>query len=294
MNEDLTAFWSRADVEDPAFTGDELRRLPATTRRLIESHSLLRQSENLRVVECDACGDGHVEEVEILVEPAGSKPRAYITCPDTGRVSVPMERLQQWSVDLDAVARVVAATLDLGDRIVTIAPSRIWLLGKQQVGARLAEFFLARGTTWSDSFQVLQAAARVQASPAPVVLCPNRLPDAAVWYQGGRTLFSLAEHSYVEEARLVIDASHFEDFHRQIAERVEKPPDPTPVPERATLLKRYLEENRCRVKDVHYWANVAREDLNKWKLGRTHLIPDTSEKAIRIEKLLQRKQKSRL
>jgi len=294
VNEDLTAFWGRADLEDPAFTGDELRRLPAATRRVLESHSLLRQAENLRVIECDACGEDHLEEVEILVEPAGSKPRAYITCPEAGRVSVPMERLQQWSVDLEAIARVVGAALDLGDRIVTIAPSRIWLLGKQRVGARLAEFFLARGTTWSDSVQVLQAASRLQASPAPIVLCPNRLPDAAVWYQGGRTLFSLAEHSHIEEARLVIDASYFEDFHRQIAERMEVPPDPTPIPERPALLKRYVEENRCRIKDVHYCANVAREDLNKWKLGRTHLIPDTSEKAIRIEKLLQRNQKSRI
>lgn len=78
MNEDLTAFWSRADFEDPAFTGDELRRMSATTRHVLASHSLLRQSENLRVVECDACGEGHVEEVEILMEPAGSK-RARIS-----------------------------------------------------------------------------------------------------------------------------------------------------------------------------------------------------------------------
>jgi len=43
---------------------------------------------------------GHFEEVEILTEPAGSKPRAYIGCPEAGRVSVDMERLQQWSLNL--------------------------------------------------------------------------------------------------------------------------------------------------------------------------------------------------
>jgi hypothetical protein len=66
------------------------------------------------------------------------------------------------------------------------------------------------------------------------------------------------------------------------------------VAERPALLKRYCTTNKCLVKDVYYWANVVREDLNKWKLGRLHLIPDTSEKAVRIEKLLQRNQKSRV
>jgi hypothetical protein len=294
VNEDLTQFWIRADLEDPVFTGDELRRLPAAIRRILETRSLVRQSENLRVIECDACGEGHLEEVEILVEPPGSKPRAYITCPEAGRVSVDLQRLQPWVVDLDVVARTVAATLDLRDGVVSIAPGRVWLLGKRRVGERLAEFFLARGTTWPDGGEVLQTASRMQASPAPIILCPNRLPHAAEWHQAGRTLFSLAEHTHLEDARLVIDPRDFEDFHRQIAERVDKPPDPTPVAERRALLKRYCEKNRCRVKDVYYWANVVREDLNKWKLGRLHLIPDTSEKAVRIEKLLQRNQKSRL
>src|SRR5690242_722849 len=108
-------------------------RLPAATRHLLESQSLLRQSENLRVIQCDACGEGHLEEVEILVEPAGSRPRAYVTCPDVGRAFVDMERLQQWSVDLDALVRTVAAALNLRERIISITPGRLWLLGTMRL-----------------------------------------------------------------------------------------------------------------------------------------------------------------
>jgi hypothetical protein len=145
VSDDLTAFWIRADLEDPAFTGDEVRRLPAATRHLLETRSMIRQSENLRAIECDACGDGHLEEVEILTEPVGSRSRAYITCPEAGRVSVEMQRLQQWSVDLEAIARVVATSLELRERIISITPGRVWLLGARKFDERMCDVFLVRG-----------------------------------------------------------------------------------------------------------------------------------------------------
>jgi hypothetical protein len=50
VSDDLTALWIRADQEDPAFTGDEVRRLSAMPRRLLESYSLLRISASLTVM----------------------------------------------------------------------------------------------------------------------------------------------------------------------------------------------------------------------------------------------------
>jgi hypothetical protein len=165
VSNDLTVLWIRADLEDPVFTGDEVKRLPAATRTLLESHSLIRQSENLRVVECDACGDGHAEEVEILTEPVGSKPRAYIACPEAGRVSVDLDRLQQWSVNLDALAGTVAAALDLRDRLISIAQGRVWLLGARKFDEQMRDVFLVRGVTWPDSRHVLGSATRLANIP---------------------------------------------------------------------------------------------------------------------------------
>jgi hypothetical protein len=196
VNDDVTAFWIRADLDDPAFTGDELRRLPAAIRRLLESHALIRQSENLGVIECDACGEGHLEEVEILAEPTGSKPRAYITCPEAGRVSVDMERRQQWAVDLDMVARTVAAALDLRGRIVSIAPGRAWLLGTGQFDQHMRDVFLVRGIDWPDSRQILESAPRLATSPCPLILVPNLLPEDPIWTDGGRILMSMSEFNW--------------------------------------------------------------------------------------------------
>jgi hypothetical protein len=204
VNVDLTAFWIRADLEDPAFTGDEVRRLPTTTRHLLETRSLIRQSENLRVIECDACGDGHLEEVEILTEPAGSRPRGYITCPEAGRVSVEMQRLQQWSVDLNAICRTVAGSLELHDRIISITPGRVWLLGARKFDERMRDVFLVRGIAWPDNRQVLESAARLISSLGPIILCLNQFPDDPTWRDHDRAVFSLAEISWLGEPQMVL------------------------------------------------------------------------------------------
>ena len=151
----------------------------------------------MRVIECDACGEGHLEEVEILTEPTGSKPRAYIPCPEAGRVAVDLERLQQWSVDLDAVARTVATALDLCDRIVSITPGRVWLLGTRKFDEHTRDVFLVRGITWPDTRQILESAARLVNSPCPVILCLNRFPDDPEWQNRERVVFSLAEPSWL-------------------------------------------------------------------------------------------------
>ncbi|MGA2721593.1 MAG: hypothetical protein ABSG79_04185 [Bryobacteraceae bacterium] len=288
MSKPLQLILRRADVRDHVITFDETRGWPAAERDSVFALGMLRAIEDADVVTCTACGDPHLAEIVS----DGAEPRLW--CPAAGMTPISRERLRRWEIDVAHLAAMLATALELVGTPQAVVPTRIWLLGKRRVGERLAEFFLAHGTTWRDSGEVLQSAGRLQASPAPIILCPNRLPDAAEWHQAGRSLFSLAEFVRLEDSRLVIDSNDFEDFHRQIAQRTEKPPAPTPVAERPALLKRYCTTNKCLVKDVYYWANVVREDLNKWKLGRLHLIPDTSEKAVRIEKLLQRNQKSRV
>jgi hypothetical protein len=284
----LQLILQRADVRDHVITFDETRAWPAAERDSIFSLGMLRAIEDAGVVTCTGCGDPHLAEIV----GDGAEPRLW--CPSVGMTPISRERLRRWEIDVAHLAAMLAAALELVGTPQAVVPTRIWLLGKRRVGDRLVEFFSAHGTTWRDGSEVLRSAARLQSSPAPIILCPNRLPDALEWHKAGSSLFSLVEFVRLEDSRLVIDPNDFEDFHRQIAQRVEKPPEPTPVAERPVLLKGYCKTNKCRVKDVYYWANVVREDLNKWKLGRLHLIPDTSEKAVRIEKLLQRNQKSRV
>ena len=288
MNSPLDCVLRRADVRDHAITFAETRAWPPADRDAIFRLGLLRTIEDADVVACNACGDPHLAEV---VAAAGGEPRIY--CPAVGLLPIGGEELRRWEIDFTCLAGLLAGALGLGVAPQVVVPGRIWLLGKRRVGERLAELFLTNGSVWPDGRQVLQAAARLQASPAPIIFCPNRLPADAEWRQAGRALFSLTEHVRLDDSRLVISTGGFEDLHRQFAESVGQPPEPTPVEQRPQVLKGYCAAHGCPLKDVCFWAHVAREDLNKWKLGRPQ-IPDHSEKAIRIERLLQRNQKSRV
>jgi hypothetical protein len=69
---------------------------------------------------------------------------------------------------------------------------------------------------------------------------------------------------------------------------------PTPRTRREDLIEQFRRNNgNCTIKLLCYWANVSREDFNKWKNSSVKkadgrlAIPDTSKKAKRIEKLLQ-------
>jgi hypothetical protein len=284
VNDDLTAFWIRADMEEPAFTGDEVRRLAAATRTLLESHSLIRQSENLRVVECDACGNGHVEEVELLTEPVGSNPRAYITCPEAGRVSVGMQRLQQWSVNLDALAGTVAAGLDLRDRLISIAPSRVWLLGAKKFDEHMRDVFLVRGVTWPDSHHLL-GVTRLANSRCPLLLCVNRLPDDPEWQDHNRVVFSLSEASWLGDQPSALVDRVLAVLREYTGPRGFDPLQPTPVAERPALMAQIKTKYNYRVTDIHQGAKVDRSYLNKWKLGQ---VDDGAEPSRRIETFLRR------
>jgi hypothetical protein len=287
VNEDLTVFWSRADIEDAAFTGDELRRLPTATQRVLETHSFLRQSENLRVVECDACGEGHTEEVEIMVEPAGSKPRAYISCPEVGRVSVDLERLQLWSVDLDAVARTAGAALSLNAKVTSITPGRVWLLGGRQFDHHTRDVFLVRGINWPDNGQVLASASRLATSPCPVILCLNRFPDDASWQDLNRVVFSLAETPWLGGEQPGLADRITDILLEYLGPRRVDPLPPTPPAKRSALMEEIKTRYNYRVKDIYKGADVDRSYLNKWKLGQTD---DTSEASRKIENFLRRHQ----
>lgn len=287
MDSALEQVLKRTNLPSHVIVYDETRRWLAAEREAVFGLGILRQIEDAEYVTCNACGDPHETEVILGM---GTEPRVY--CGEVGLMPIRPERLHQWEVDFDGLARLLGIELHLVGGIQVVTPGRIWLLGRRQAAERTVEFFLVQGIAWPDSVEILRAAPRLQNSPAPIVLCPNRMPQNPEWQQSGRALLSLIELMRFEDGRLVTEFEAFADLHRQIAARVKEPLVPTPVADRARVLKEFCRKDRCQVKDVYYWAYVARADLNKWKLGRPQ-IADHSEKAVRIEKLLQRGQKTR-
>jgi len=190
----VTEFWVRADLEEAAFRGDELRSLGLVTDGRLAIPGIFQRGEDLSEVECDACGDRHIEHVHVIIEPPGSKPRLYIGCKEAGRVWVEPERVEVQRIDLDALAKTISNLLGLGTPRV-IVESRLWRLDTVQLGDRTRDIFLARGAAWQDG-QLLANHARLATSPCPLILVPNLLPDDPIWIAGERVVMSMSEFDW--------------------------------------------------------------------------------------------------
>jgi hypothetical protein len=197
----VTEFWARADLNEAAFRSEELRMFGLGPDGRLATLGLFRRGEDLYEVECDACGDRHIEHVQVLIEPPGSKPRMYIGCKEVGRVRVEPGRLEVWRIDFDNVARLAAEALGLGDAPRNLLEGRIWLLGSRTFGDRARDTFLVRGSCWEDGHQLISENVRLTTSPCPVILVPNQLPDASAWRTNGRVLLSMSEFDWFGDQR---------------------------------------------------------------------------------------------
>jgi hypothetical protein len=229
MDSTLVQVLKRSNLRGQVITYDETRRWPVSEYKVVFQVGILRRIEDAKTVVCTDCGDPHEEEVICHV---GSEPRIH--CPALGLIQVRPERLQRWEVDFESLGRLLAAELKLTADIQTITPGRIWLLGRRTVVDRKAELFLVCGAGWPDNLALLRGATRLQSSPAPIILCPDRLPGEPEWRDAGRSLFRLSEWMRLEDGRLSIDFDGFADLWHQTAGASERPLDPTPVAERRT------------------------------------------------------------
>jgi hypothetical protein len=79
-------------------TPDEVAEWPEGALDALVREGVLQASQPATTVECDACFEGHIEVVEFVEEPPGSAPRAYIACPEFGRVKVSPQRMRRWEI----------------------------------------------------------------------------------------------------------------------------------------------------------------------------------------------------
>lgn len=96
----------RAAAEKPIFTADEVDRWPEGMFAFLESHDLIRETDNASSVVCDACGHDHVEPVVKLPLPDGTGFRGYIVCNIEGRIPVPLRRLRQWMLNVPKLSEM--------------------------------------------------------------------------------------------------------------------------------------------------------------------------------------------
>ena len=104
----LDLLWRMADAAELLLTTDEIAEVPPSVLGSLKKLGLFRQDRAATHVVCDACAEGHVEEVIRVAGPVDSV-RFYIVCPENGRVEVAPGRLLQWSVDYGPVRRAVVS-----------------------------------------------------------------------------------------------------------------------------------------------------------------------------------------
>jgi hypothetical protein len=200
----------RADDRVALYANDEVARWAPGVFEAFVSAGLLRAAANAAAVVCDACAGDHVEEVVFVQSPPGTPLRAYVWCPEAGRVTVPLERLRCWEVDLRCLARLLAEALDTAGGTEEVVTSRVWLLGKATLGGRACDIFFCRGLTWADGGDVVGRAAQLQASVRPVVLVPGDPPDCGIWAGDVPSVLPLTAVASWDGARLLVDRAPME------------------------------------------------------------------------------------
>ena len=186
-------------------TADDVEEWPAGRLERLLKAGFLHEAANARSVVCDACAEGHVEEVQLLESPRGSGFRGYIVCPENGRVHVPLARLRQWEIDLSGLAQALATALPAAGGHEEVVSGRVWLVGKSALGGQSRDVFLVRGAAWSDFRAVVARARRFQEATNPVVLVADTIPSQEIWGEDVPTAFAMQTLARLEGSCLTVD-----------------------------------------------------------------------------------------
>lgn len=135
----------RLGAKSPIFTADEVQFWPTGLLDRLLTDDIIRPADNARSVACTACANDHVEPITYLESPNAGAPRAFIMCPDAGRVSVPFERIKQWGVNRQRLVELghVNSTEISGQQPFGIEARRAHLsLAEQQLDREAYELLL--------------------------------------------------------------------------------------------------------------------------------------------------------
>jgi hypothetical protein len=201
----------RAECDDPCFCFDEIQSWAPDELECLTTLGLVREGDRAQYVACDACGDWHMEEVvwQSSVRDASGM-RAYIPCPVEGAVHVPIERLRQWTVDVGALARELAATMELAGTVDGVLPGRLWNLGHRRLAGRFRDVFLALARSRHDD-GISDAAARHLNASHGILLTLGNLRRMEGWRLPQFTVLDVKRVTALASGGLDVALDYIED-----------------------------------------------------------------------------------
>ena len=212
MSDLLSRLWAGADLKESRFSGDDTAGWEEGVEDRLVDAGLLERIEYAQSVVCNACAEGHAEEVTFIESPSGSLVRAYLLCPEHGRVPIPLDRLSQWRIDFEGLARAVASSLDLAGDVEPLVADRLWRLGSAHLGGRTREVFLGRGLSWPDAAQMIGGSPAFQAARTPLILVPGATPPREIFQDDSLPVVTLSMVAELVGNGVSIDQSRLESF----------------------------------------------------------------------------------
>lgn len=176
MTDPLDFLWPLVDAPNLTLPSHVVTTWPSDVHMRLIGLGFLRAAENADRVLCPEC-HSHIEEV--LAIPGPNRSTLFVVpCPEVHRADVPSRALQQWSVDLAAVAAALARCLSLTGKCTELLPNRLWRLGRTKWQGTSRDVLLARGIHWDDGDSLRSAALR---NRKPILFVPLRRPPDEVW-----------------------------------------------------------------------------------------------------------------
>jgi hypothetical protein len=188
---------SRLTSAEAIIGADEVRQWGRNHWHQMVKLGLLRATTPATALLCQDCE----EQCWCDVGWSADGRRSFLSCPRGYTINVIPDRLRRWLVDSDALAQLLASTLELRGPVEQRGAS-VWSLGRRVLAGRFRDFLLALGDSLEAALQVAAGYA------APVLLVPDNCPGASL---NGLPVFSLHDVSSLESGRLLLDLDYIED-----------------------------------------------------------------------------------
>ena len=228
-------FWVRCEHAEPLFSADEMQWTPQEEFERFRARGFLREAAMATRAVCDACDDGHAEEVVWIRNAQTGLLAPFLPCPEVGGAPVNPERLRRWAIDLDLTAGELRDRLGLVGHLAPLLPGRVWSLGRRHLAGRFRDFFFICGATWPDTHTLWDRCRHIEDAPSPVILVPTRPPSGQSWRAKGAPVFRLAHVGGFTEFGLTLDLAYIEDaIPRDMHAVRAKSVSSFPVPDGAT------------------------------------------------------------